>query len=184
MKKLMALIEEGRVEVMDLEAFDRVLTDYVVSFMNPLYHETYGDVTAVAFLGRDPVLVPASYRDAVLPAYLAHFCMTRELVMAKTKKLLCLEKGGHLPFYVQATEDVMVETKCRTDKVGRDTAYGCYNATLYEKCGGVQNDEGLEYCGFFFPKKRGSHPERFKKLMRLSKKLFEKAKAHFWYKKD
>lgn len=77
MKKLMALIEEGRVEVMDLEAFDRVLTDYVVSFMNPLYHETYGDVTAVAFLGRDPVLVPASYRDAVLPAYLAHFCMTK-----------------------------------------------------------------------------------------------------------
>ena len=184
MKKFMALIEEERAEVMDLEAFDRALTDYVVSFMNPLYQEEYGDVTAVAFLGRDPAMVPASYRDVVLPAYLAHFCMTRELAVEKTKKLLCLEKGGHLPFYVQATENVMVETKCRTDKVGRDTAYGCYNATLYEKCGGVQNDEGLEYCGFFFPKKRDSHPERFKKLMGLSKKLFEKAKAHFWYKKD
>ncbi len=98
------------------------------------------------------------------------------------KKFCVLREKLH--FYVQATEDVMVETKCRTDKVGRDTAYGCYNATLYEKCGGVQNDEGLEYCGFFFPKKRDSHPERFKKLMGLSKKLFEKAKAHFWYKKD
>lgn len=162
MKKFMALIEEERAEVMDLEAFDRALTDYVVSFMNPLYQEEYGDVTAVAFLGRDPAMVPASYRDVVLPAYLAHFCMTRELAVEKTKKLLCLEKGGHLPFYVQATEDVMVETKCRTDKVGRDTAYGCYNATLYEKCGGVQNDEGLEYCGFFFPKSGTATPSALK----------------------
>ena len=88
MKKFMALIEEERAEVMDLEAFDRALTDYVVSFMNPLYQEEYGDVTAVAFLGRDPAMVPASYRDVVLPAYLAHFCMTRELAVEKTKKII------------------------------------------------------------------------------------------------
>lgn len=183
MNNVMALIKEGRIEVMDLKAFDEVLDDYVVSFMKPLYQEAYGDVTAVAFLGRDPVVISAPYRDVVLPAYLAHFCMTQELVREKTQKLLNLEQGGHLPFYVQATEDVMVEPKCRTDKVGRDSAYGCYNATLYEKCGGVLGDEGLEYCGFFFPKKRDSHPERFKKLMRLSKKLLEKAREHFWYKK-
>ncbi|WP_195269378.1 hypothetical protein [Eubacterium sp. 1001713B170207_170306_E7] len=183
MKNVMALIEEGRIEVMDLEAFDRVLEDYVVSFMQPLYQDGHGDATAVAFLGRAPVMVTASYRDAVLPAYLAHFCMTRELAREKTKKLLHLEKGGHLPFYIQATEDVMVETKCRTEKVGRDTAYGCYNATMYERCGGVVSAKGLEYCGFFFPRKQDSHPERFSRLMRLSRRLFEEAMAHFCYKK-
>ena len=43
MKKFMALIEEERAEVMDLEAFDRALTDYVVSFICLLYTSDAAD---------------------------------------------------------------------------------------------------------------------------------------------
>lgn len=180
MKKVLEMIENGSIEEVDLAAFDKVITEAVVAFMVPHYY--HGDKTAVAFSKHDPVMVQGRYREEVLPTFLAHFCMDLTLCRDKSQELLELDKGGHHPFYIHGLKNVMVEAKCREDKIGRDTAYGCFNATLYDLCDGKVTAEGVFYCEFIFPHKAGSHPERLKHTTGLALTLKEKADDYFWYK--